>query len=121
MLEEKVNHAELDELKYEKLQTQPYLSERRFSTEEGNLLLRSRCFSAKSNFKKSWRGHLNCSLGCPSNDDPHHIFTQCIWLNSPAETQYENIFLDTDEQKEAVLVFKKKESIRKHLFDNLYN
>ena len=90
LLDEKVSHSKLDEVKYDKLQTQPYLTERRFSSEERKLLalLRSRCFGAKSNFKKLWRGNLGCSLGCPSNEDQNHIFTQCIWLNSPTETQY---------------------------------
>ena len=53
-LEEKKSHSKLEEVFYDKLKVQPYLTDRRFSTEERKLLvlLRSRCFSAKTNFKK---------------------------------------------------------------------
>ena len=120
-LEEKKSHSKLEEVFYDKLQLQPYLTDRRFSTEERKLLvlLRSRCFSAKTNFKKLWKENLECSLGCSSNEDQRHIFTQCIWLPPSPEIIYENIYKETNEQKETIEVFLKKETHRKHLLDNL--
>ena len=122
-LEEKKSHSKLEEVFYDKLQLQPYLTDRRFSTEERKLLvlLRSRCFSAKTNFKKLWKENLECSLGCSSNEDQRHIFTQCIWLPPSPETVYENIFKETNKQKETIEVFLQKETHRKHLLDNLLN
>ena len=38
-LEEKKSHSKLEEVFYDKLQLQPYLTDRRFSTEERKLLV----------------------------------------------------------------------------------
>jgi hypothetical protein len=110
LLAEKESHSKLAELNYKKLTVQPYLIERRFSKEERKLLvlLRSRCFNAKDNFKKLWQGQLQCRLGCLDNEDQHHIFTQCIWLNPSTDIVYENIFKAANEQKEVIEVFIQK-------------
>ena len=111
------------EINYKKLTVQPYLIERRFSQEERKLLvlLRSRCFNAKDNFKKLWQGQLQCRLGCLGNEDQNHIFTQYIWLNPSTDIVYENIFKGANEQKEVIEVFIQKEAQRTQLLDNLFN
>ena len=122
-LNKKESHSKLDELKYEKLSIQPYLTERKFSSEERRLLvlLRSRCFNAKTNFKRLWKENIKCSLGCSVNEDQRHIFTQCIWFNPSQVTNYEYIFKGTNEQKEVIEVFLLKEKQRIYLLDNLLN
>ena len=83
-IHEKEQHSKLEPLLYEELKVQPYLKETRFSKAERKflVLLRSRCFSAKNNFKKLWRYKLQCRLGCLCDEDQVHIFTKCIWLNT---------------------------------------
>ena len=123
LLEEKENHTKFKDKMYDELEIRPYLTERKFSSEERKLLglLRSRSFNAKSNFKKLWRGNLDCRLGCSCDEDQAHIFTQCIWLNPSNGILYENIFKGSNEQKEVIKVFIQKEKLRNHLLENLIN
>ena len=53
-LTEKQKHSKLHDVRYADLKIQPYLKDQRFSKDERALLisLRSRCYSAKTNFKK---------------------------------------------------------------------
>ena len=85
------------------------------------MLLRLRCLSAKTNFKKLWRDNLQCRLGCLYDEDQSHIFTKCIWVNPAPDIIYEYIFKESNEQKEVIKVFIQKEVQRQHLIDNLLN
>ena len=40
-------------------------------------LLRSKCYQAKSNFRKLLKDNLNCSLGCNKVETQYHIFEEC--------------------------------------------
>ena len=53
-MQEKSSKSKLDEVTYESLKIQPYLTEYKLNTQEKNLLysLRSRSHPAKSNYKK---------------------------------------------------------------------
>ena len=121
LLKEKEKHSKLNELVYEDLIIQPYLTERNFNLEERKLLtlLRSRCHAAKANFKKLYKSDLKCSLGCYENEDQTHIFTQCLWLLNINQnsTEYNDLFKDSRKQKEAMVVFIQKENQRKLIIE----
>ena len=49
---------------------------------------------------------LKCSLGCIADEDQCNIFQQCGVLKSnQTNNQYNNIFEDSDKQKDAISVF----------------
>ena len=64
---------------------QPYLISRKVSMEEKRLLysLRSICYPAKMNFRKMFKGNLQCSLQCNAEETQDHIFENC----EPNKTQ----------------------------------
>ena len=121
LLKEQEKHSKLNDLVYEDLKTQSYLTDRKFNLEERKLLtlLRSRCHAAKANFKKLYKSNLKCSLGCFDNEDQIHIFTQCLWLQNInlSSTEYKDLFKDSNKQKEAIIVFLQKEKQRRLIIE----
>ena len=123
MAEEK-KHTKLDEIEYNELKIQKYLISDEFNNKERNLLysLRSRCHSSKTNFRKMNKHNLQCTFGCTSIEDQRHIFLICNEIRSQINvrnTQYENIFCDIDQQKEAIEIFLQIEDKRKEMKDKL--
>ena len=106
-LEQKHQHSKLNDVTYSELKTQPYLQDVRFSKEERKLLtsLRSRCYNAKTNFRKLHRNALSCRLGCDSNETQLHIFTQCTYIEIPPNIDYSHIFENATIQKEVIKLF----------------
>ena len=71
----KESHTKLDNLKYEELKIQPYLSSNNFYKNDAQLLfkLRTRMASFKANFKK---GNVNLlCLNCGDEDRQEHILS----------------------------------------------
>ena len=66
-------------LKYDKFERQDYLSNKMFNRSEIKLLfaLRSKCFSAKNNFKKMNKGSLQCIFKCAQIETQDHVFEHC--------------------------------------------
>ena len=100
----------MDNVEYLDLKIQPYLIDSNFNKEERKLLvaLRSRCRSAKSNFRKLNKGNLNCSLGCDAVENQVHIFRDCQILNpnyTNAIIEYNYLFKEAIKQKEAIKSF----------------
>ena len=115
-LEQKTKHTKLDNIQYTTLQTQPYLCNSEFTKEERKLLvsLRSRCHSAKMNFKRLHKNDLKCRLGCDIFEDQIHIFTQCKYsADGPKNVvEYEDLFKDSMKQKKVIEAFLKIEQKR---------
>ena len=78
--EKKNSLSKVKEVKYQVFAIQPYLKSAEFNNKERNLLysLRSRMYSAKTNFRKLYSFNLKC-----------HIFEECKLLKS--NTKYENV------------------------------
>ena len=103
---------------YSELKIQPYLTDCKFSKEERKLLicLRSRCHSAKTNFRKLNKGNLSCSLGCNTDENQAHIFQHCQVLIPPStqeNVKYNFIFNERSKQKQAIEIFLLLEEKRK--------
>ena len=67
-----MNHSKVCDIKYQKIETQPYLTSNLFCDKETKLLtaLRSRMHdSFKNNLSNMHGGHIDCALNCWSTDD----------------------------------------------------
>ena len=85
------------------------------------VLLRSKCYKAKMNFKKMYKHDLKCSLKCDSEETQQHIFEECIPIKNKIKA-YKNIKIDDiygseSEQKEAITYFIEIEKIRNTLLE----
>ena len=120
-VKEKLKHSKLNEVTNCDFKLQPYLIDSRFSKEERNLLtsLRSRCYSAKTNFRKLYRNDLNCRLGCDSPESQYHIFTQCTFIEIPPNVVYDNIFQNAALQKEVIKSFLSIDKRRQKLLEHV--
>ena len=118
---EKQRHSKLNEVKYCELKIQSYLKDCRLSREERKLLtsLRSRCYNAKTNFRKLYKSDLKCRLGCDSPESQIHIFTQCQQIEIPPNTVYENIYYDTDKQNSCIKSFISIDKKRQKQIENI--
>ena len=110
LLKEKEKHTKMDNVKYTQLKVQPYLVKSNFNKEERKLLvaLRSRCHSAKANFRKLNKGNLNCSLGCDTVENQVHIFRDCQILstnNTNDYIEYNYLFKEANKQRSHKNVF----------------
>ena len=78
-IKEKEQKSKLNNLTYETLNIQPYLTKCGFTKKEISLLysLRSRSHPAKCNYKKMYNYRLQCSFGCLTDESQCHIFEQC--------------------------------------------
>ena len=120
-LKEKQRHSKLNEVNYCEVKIQSYLKDCRFSREERKLLtsLRSRCYNAKTNFKKLHKSDLKCRLGCDSPESQLHIFTQCQHTEIPSITVHENIYSDTDKQNSCIKSLICIDKKRQHIIENV--
>ena len=123
-MNKKKNHSKLDEIKYTKLQLQPYLSSSVINNKQKELLyiLRSKCHNSKKNFKKLNRNNLFCALGCSTNEDQIHVFTQCTPIknksNNSNMVQYSHISGSLPQQIQVIKVFDQIDKARKHIMKN---
>ena len=101
----------LQDLNYDSLRTQEYLTNGQFSQEEINLLfaLRSITYATKMNFKKMNKGDLNCIFQCDQLETQLHVFENCRPIQNQVDyiptMKIENIYGTVSQQKEAILVF----------------
>ena len=107
-MEIKGGHKKLENVKYEDLKIQPYITSKLFNQKERQLLylMRSQCHNSKNNFKKMYRNDIKCSFGCNAVEDQIHIFTQCTKLKSSIKdvqnVSYKDIYSKISKQKEAI-------------------
>ena len=108
----------MKDLQHDKLIIQNYLVSDQFSLEEKYLLtsLRSMCYPAKMNFRKMHKGNLKCSLKCDDDETQFHIFQACTpiltRLDFPHTVRLPDIYGNINEQRNAVKIFMKIDSIR---------
>ena len=122
----KETHSKLDSVHYDTLETQKYLGSKLINNKEKKLLylLRSRCYDAKSNFKKLFKNNLKCRFGCLVPEDQAHIFENCQILNSihsrnnNSKIDYISIFGDLTIQIRTIKLCSGIEKIRLHLLKN---
>ena len=91
-------------LEYKSFGIQPYLTCERFSLKQIKLFytLRSKCYSAKINFKKMNKGNLTCRFLCNSEETQSHIFENCEPIKSkisyPMNINLQDIYGSIDDQ-----------------------
>ena len=121
----KETHTKVDSVHYDKLEIQKYLGSKELTNKEKKLLylMRSRCFDAKSNFKKLFKNNPFCRFGCLVQEDQDHIFKNCPKLNSiyknNTNIEYKGIFSDVSIQIRTIKFFSGIEKTRLHLKDHL--
>ena len=78
-MKEKDQKSKLNNLTYDSLKIQPYLTKNSYSHKEKCLLysLRSRSHPAKSNYKKMYQNNMQCSFGCLKEETQFHVFQEC--------------------------------------------
>ena len=119
-LKEKLNN-----LSYEDLTVQPYLTKDYFSIEEKKLLfsLRAMCYDAKLNFRKLNKRNLRCRLDCQYEESKVHIFQSCQpilnKLGLKEAPSINHIYGTPVEQKNAIKIFLKIHLMKKQLIQNM--
>ena len=103
-------HTKIENIQYDKFETQSYLTSPMFTNNEVNLLhaLRSRTVNVKCNFSSKHKDDLLCPLCSEECDDQLHLLN-CIILKRKLRTKvtannkvaYSDIFGDASKQKEA--------------------
>ena len=108
-------------IRYEKLETQPYLKSHLFSNEENHLLFALRSRTARifrANFSNLYGGKVECPLQCwdqalyePAIEDSqeHILFCKKLRVDSSliscGKVVYSDLFADVYKQKEAVTLY----------------
>ena len=114
-------HKKVKGIKYEKLETQPYLKSHLFSNEENHLLFALRSRTARTfraNFSNLYGGKVECPLLCwdqeqyePALEDSQEHILYCKKLTvdsssiSCGKVLYGDLFADVSRQKEAVTLY----------------
>ena len=119
--EKQQTESKIKDISYEQLELNEYLKSEMFSKKERELLvnIRSKCYNAKSNFKRRHLNRTDCTLGCPETEDQKHIFLNCPKVNEPSDVTYEDIDGSVIQQKTAVEVFLKIDKKRKQAIEAL--
>ena len=85
--------------------------------------MRSRCFDAKSNFRKLFKNNPFCRFGCLVQEDQNHIFKNCQKIYSihknNSDIEYDGIFCDATIQIRTIKFFSGIEKTRLHLKEHL--
>ena len=122
-------HSKVSHIKYQKLETQNYMTSPLFSNVEVEMLhkLRARCADVKMNFKhKYFQTHTRCPICDIDDDDQNHIL-QCkviqkyhISQNITKETmKYEDLFSENIyKQKQITALYVDLFDIRRKLLNN---
>ena len=81
--------------------------------------MRSRCFDAKSNFRKLFKNNPFCRFGCLVQEDKNHIFKNCQKIYSihknNSDIEYDGIFCDATIQIRTIKFFSGIEKTRLYL------
>ena len=115
----------MKDLHYNEFKMQPYLNSNMFSTSEKQLLfsLRSKCYSAKMNFKKLHKKNLKCVFLFNEEETQCHIFQNCVPILTRLGFQdipsLDNIYGSLVDQKNAVLIFTQIDHIRKQMISDM--
>ena len=123
----KDKHSKICNIRYEKLESQKYLTSEMFSDDEVNLLfaLRSRAIDCKGNFKNKYKeSNIICQFCKMEEDDQPHML-QCNVIRKNLRStkvveekyEYEDLFKDVRKQKLITEVFTKTIEIRNKLKD----
>ena len=119
--EKQETESKIKELKYEQFELKEYLSSELFSREERELLvmLRSKCYDVKANFRKMHQNKIECSFGCPEIEDQKHVFVNCQKLDNTHEVEYDYIDENAERQKKVMEVFVTVDKKRKQAVEAL--
>ena len=131
---QQTTHSKVKNIKYEKLEVQPYLTSQLFNNQETRLLtaLRSRTHKGfKHNFSNLYGGHIQCPLNCsedpenPNIDSQQHLL-ECSKVLQEFETSdisnekvnYNDIFgANTKKHKEHAVLFLQLLEIKEKLIE----
>ena len=121
----KNKHSKLDNIKYEKLEMQPYLKSKSFYQDEARLLfrLRSNMYNVKRNFSSIYENNMKCRL-CQTEieDQQHLIFCENLKTeNDPIDHgRYSDIFgNDINKMNKILKIFKKKIENREKIINDI--
>ena len=110
---------------YEQLEIQPYLASSKFSLKEKQLLysLRSKCYSARMNFKKMNKGNLGCRFKCVSEETQSHIFENCgpikARISNPVNINLNYIFGSMDDQIQVIQYLINIDNVRQIMIEDM--
>ena len=120
---QKAKHSKVKDIKYVKLETQPYIvSENLTNVEMCTLFaLRSRMTKVKKNFSNQFFNNLHCKLGCSDTDSQEHLL-ECRYIQDKlkdksrlAEAEYSDLFGTVKQQCDIVKIFSEILEIRETL------
>ena len=110
-------------MKYTKFAIQPYLTSKKLSMEEKKLLfsLRSKCYPAKMNSRKQFKGNTQCSLKCRTDETQDHIFEHCDPIRTKIghNIKLSEIYGTLDDQIRVVRTLLEIDRMRKTLKDKI--
>ena len=125
--EMKDQHSKIHHIKYEKLETQKYVTSEMFSDEEVNLLfaLRSRTVDCKGNFKSKYKDMNIICQYCKTHEDHQPHMLNCEMTKKRLKStemikekfEYEDLFKDVHKQRIITQVFKEIIEVRQKLKD----
>ena len=115
-----MSHSKVNEITYEKLEKQPYLTSALFSNDDVEILSNLRSHTTRgirSNFSQLYKNNTNCPLKCwspeesPLKDTQEHLMVcQKIEINtnnvSKEKIKYHDIYGNVNKQKEIVTLYK---------------
>ena len=114
-------HSKSENLTNKDLAKQPYLSDRRFSKEDVQLLftLRTKMLDCKSNFEHQYQHNMCCRVCNDVNtiEDEDHILACKVLNTEPQEVAFSDVYGSVDEQYKVVQVLKKVLRRRKTYLD----
>ena len=110
-------HSKVEQIKYKTLDTQPYLTNSNFTNQEAALLIALRSHTLrgiKMNFSSWYKPDLACPLKCEESQDSHEHLHLCKPVldalsdnqkSAAEELNYNKIYGNLEEQKEAATIF----------------
>ena len=132
LLEKQKEHWKIVDVKYKKLEAQPYLKSSLFTNEDVSLLADLGSHTARGircNFKNWYKPNIYCPLKCwstgssPIEDTQQHLLV-CTQLQSVHSKvvannriDYDDIYADVASQKAAVTLFKESIELRNSLLE----
>ena len=123
------SHSKVRDIKYNKLEIQPYLKSTQFSNDDVSLLAALRTHTVRGirvNFKKLYNNNTLCPLKCspssPQQDTQEHLLVCSKLVNSNELTHrvisHDDIYGNVSQQKEAAVLFDEKITKRNKLLEN---
>jgi len=112
----------LKNLSYERFEIQDYIKNKNISNKEKQLLfsLRTKTYNVRNNFKKRFKGNLNCRLGCNLLEDQEHVFVYCKFIPSRITIdEYSCIYGSVNDQIVSIKKIFVIDSVRQRLIDSL--